>query len=299
MPFTLKNILIPTDLSPAALDAVRYGRSFAERFGAKLTLFYVDPIVYPVEGFGVEGPMYIASTPEHIAQLERDVRNYADGVLRGMTYDVIAAGGQPVAMIIREAVDREADLIIMATHGLTGWRRAILGSVTQGVLHGVDCPLLSVRRTDGHPRGSTTIGKIVCPINFTNVAREALDLAARLATKFDAELLVVHVVEDVKGTGAREETLRSWIDESIRKRTTYREVVLRGGAAERVLDFAEDSEADLLVIGAQHKVFRDETVIGTTTERLVRFARLPVLTIPRPVIAAKKPQGIEELAAVS
>ena len=298
MPFALKNILIPTDLSVASLDAVRYGRSFAERFGAKLTLFYVDPIVYPVEGFGVEGPMYIASTPEHIAQLEAEVHKYADDVLRGMSYDVIAAGGQPVAMIVREAKDTDAGLIIMATHGLTGWRRAILGSVTQGVLHGVDCPVMSVRRTDSHPRGSITVGKIVCPINFTDVARESLSLASQLAKKFDAELLVVHVVEDTNGTGTGEETIRSWIDDSIRRRATYREVVLRGGAAERVLDFAEDAEADLLVIGAQHKVFRDETVIGTTTERLVRFARLPVLTIPRPVAATKKPVRAEEMAAV-
>jgi hypothetical protein len=48
-----------------------------------------------------------------------------------------------------------------------------------------------------------------------------------------------------------------------------------------VLDCAEDLGADLIVIGAQHKRFRDETIIGTTTERLVRFARVPVLTVPR------------------
>jgi nucleotide-binding universal stress UspA family protein len=50
-----------------------------------------------------------------------------------------------------------------------------------------------------------------------------------------------------------------------------------------VLDCADDLGADLIVIGAQHERFRDETVIGTTTERLIRFARVPVLTVPRGV----------------
>lgn len=62
--------------------------------------------------------------------------------------------------------------------------------------------------------------------------------------------------------------------------------------AERALDFAEKVGADLLVVGAQHKLFHS---IGATTEKIVRFARLPVLTIPRRVEAnVEKP--VEELA---
>jgi nucleotide-binding universal stress UspA family protein len=57
---------------------------------------------------------------------------------------------------------------------------------------------------------------------------------------------------------------------------------VRGGPAERVLDCADDVGADLLVVGAQHKLFRDATVVGTTTERLMRFASCPVLVVPRP-----------------
>ena len=62
---------------------------------------------------------------------------------------------------------------------------------------------------------------------------------------------------------------------------TFHELTMRGGAAERVLDCVDDLGADLLVIGAQHKFFRETTVIGTTTERLVRFAQCPVLTVVR------------------
>ena len=54
-----------------------------------------------------------------------------------------------------------------------------------------------------------------------------------------------------------------------------------GHAADQVLQIADEISADLLVIGAQHRIFRDSTVIGATTQRLVRFARIPVLTVPR------------------
>jgi len=158
--------------------------------------------------------------------------------------------------------------------------------------------VLSVSRRDDQPASSAAIKTIVCPVNFTGIAREALDYAAHLADAFHADLAVLHVVEqrDELHASADEARFRGWIDAAIQNRCTYREIVLRGGAAERVLDFAEDANADLIVIGAQHKLFRDEAVIGTTTERLVRFARLPVLSIPRPVSSAVN--APEEAAAL-
>jgi nucleotide-binding universal stress UspA family protein len=290
--FTLEHILIPTDLSLASLDALRYGRLFAERFNAKLTVFYVEPLV----AFGLDEPAYITDDPDRAAQLADDVRGYADQALKSFPYDAFAAEGQPVPTIVSEAKRRGADLIIMATHGLAGWRRAILGSVTQGVLHRSDVPVLSLRRADIKRRPEIAVKTIVCPVNFTEVAREALLYASKVAKAFDAELLIVHVVEeqDAVRAASDEATLRSWIDRSLQNKCSYSEILLRGGAAERVLDFAEDQKADLLIIGAQQKAFRNETVIGTTTERLVRFATIPVLSLPR-LVAQTKAEALEEL----
>ncbi|HET8797396.1 MAG TPA: universal stress protein, partial [Thermoanaerobaculia bacterium] len=125
---------------------------------------------------------------------------------------------------------------------------------------------------------------ILCPVNFSDVARESLRYAANLAETFHARLTIVHVLEsdEVTNLTADEERVRQWVAPELRARCSYREVVVRGGPAERVLDCAEDLEADLLVVGAQHKLFRDATVIGTTTERLIRFASCPVLIVPRP-----------------
>lgn len=298
--FNIRRILVPTDLSQPALIALRYARTFAERFSAGLLIFYVDPMTYPVSGAAsAEAPVNLADSPAQLAKIEEEIRAYSEETLAGLAYEVHAVGGQPVPSIVREARECAADLIVMATHGLRGWRRAILGSVTESVLHTGDYPVLSVSRPEDRPRTAAGVTKILCPINFTDVALNALGYAAQLAGAFGCELVVVHVLEgqETAGAAALEETVRRWIEPSVQNRCTYRQIVLRGGPAERVLDCAEDIGADLLVIGAQHKLFRDVTTIGTTTERLVRFARMPVLTLPRSIEAVAEQTAADTLPA--
>jgi len=284
----IKRILVPTDLSPQAVASLQFARFFAERFSSTLTLLNVDPIVFPVEEAGTDIQIYVATRPDHLAKLQDEVRAYAECALQGIPYTIATVIGDPAPTIIREEEEVDADLVIMATHGLRGWRRLILGSVTERVIRGGNCPVLSVNRNEGRLRTSDPVRKILCPINFSDVARASLEYASQLAAAFDCELDIIHVVEE----GARtlltttNENIRGWIDPAVQNRCTFRQIVLRGGAAERVLDCAEDLGADLIVIGAQHKRFRDETIIGTTTERLVRFARIPVLSVPRRVPTA-------------
>ncbi len=284
-PFVFEHILAPTDLGESSLPALRYARLLADQFAAKVTVLYTDPIVYPVDYLGPTGP-YINATPEHEAHLHTEVEQYAAATMAGRPYEIAVSIGQPIASILAEARDRKADLIVVGTHLRHGWRRALLGSVSDGVLHGADCPVLTVAKDDSSAGVKPyTISNILCPVNFTDVARQSLQVAAKMAASFDARLTIVHVLDtdEVTNLAADEERVRSWVAPELQGKCSFRELVLRGGPAERVLDCAEDLQADMLVIGAQHKLFRDDTVIGTTTERLIRFASCPVLVVPRPV----------------
>jgi nucleotide-binding universal stress UspA family protein len=288
--FEIKRILVPTDTSEASRVSLDYARLFAEKFAAELIILYADPLAFPIDALtGVPAPF--VSTGEDLVLLEKEVRAYADASLAGKSYQVVVIGGQAIPMILHHAHECAADLIVMATHGLRGWRRTILGSVTEGVLHGARCPVLSISRTDRQPHlGKASVTKIVCPVNFTDVARDALRTATQLAERFGCELVIAHVIEGeaVSNKEDDEQRIRRWIAPEVQKNCTYREIVLRGGAAERILDCVEDVGADFLVIGAQHKLLRETTVIGTTTERLIRFARCPVLTVVREVAVAEK-----------
>ena len=283
-PFVITSILAPTDLSESSVPALRYARLFADRFSAKLTVMYADPLVYPFDAVSPGDGFYVNATPEHQAQLRSEVAQHADPAMAGRPYDIDATVGQPIPAILSAATERGVDLIIMGTHLRHGWRRAILGSVSDGVLHGSKCPVLTVASRDNYVGAAPyAITNILCPVNFTDVARESVHVAARLAEAFGAWLTIVHVLEsdEVVDVKTDEERVRRWVAPQLQDVCQFRELVVRGGPAERVLDCADDLGADFVVIGAQHKLFRDATVIGTTTERVIRFASCPVLVVPR------------------
>ncbi|HEX6098720.1 MAG TPA: universal stress protein [Thermoanaerobaculia bacterium] len=296
-PFVITSILAPTDLSDSSIPALRYARLFADRFAARLTVMYTDPIVYPVEYAGPVSALTINTTPEHQERLRREVEQHAGPVMAGRPYDIAVTIGQPVPSILLAAKERNADVIIMGTHLRHGWRRALLGSVSEGVLHGSDCPVLTVAARDA-VTPPHAITHVLCPVNFTDVARESVHVAARLAESFGAKLTVVHVIEadEVVNVREEEERVRSWMVPALQEVCSFRELVVRGGPAERVLDCAEDVGADFLVVGAQHKLFRDATVIGTTSERVIRFASCPVMVVPR-AAGAKTEQHRELVGA--
>jgi len=279
-PFVITSILAPTDLSDSSIPALRYARLFADRFAAKLTVMYTDPILYPVDLAGL-------ADSAHQATLSGYVERHAGVIMEGRPYNIDVTIGQPVPTILAAAKERNADFIVMGTHLRHGWRRALLGSVSEGVLHGSECPVLTVATRDGYVGAMPyAITNIMCPVNFTDVARESVHAAARLAEAFGAHLTIVHVLDadEVLDMKADEERVRRWVSPELQDVCSYRALVVRGGAAERVLDCADDVGSDFLVVGAQHKLFRDATVLGTTTERLIRFASCPVLVVPRQAV---------------
>jgi nucleotide-binding universal stress UspA family protein len=302
-PFAVSSILAPTDLSDSSIPALEYAGLFAERFAAKLAVLFSDPIVYPVDVLP-PGSFFVTANPNEELRLKADLQAYAAPILGRLAYDVELTVGQPIPAILATAAKRHADLIVMGTHLRHGWRRALLGSVSEGVLHGSHCPVLTVSARE-HPRygaaGKPGVTKVLCPVNFTEVGREGLQAASNVAETFGAELVVVHVIEpdEVADPTGDEERVRRWIAPELRNVVRYRQLVMRGGAAERVLDCADDVGVDLIVAGAQHRLFRDATVIGSTTERLIRFAPCPVLIVPREREAPRKERAEKERDALA
>jgi len=291
MTYDIRHILVPVDMSDSGAAALKYAKYFSERLLAPVSVVYADPLLYPIDMVPATA-VALTATPEHEARLRRELTDYAKDALDGWPFDVIVKMGPAAPMILRTAEEIDARLIVIGTHHHHGWRHALLGSVSADVVHGSRCPVLSTR-----PKQKASITRILCPVNFTDVARESLRFAARLADLFAAELVVVHVVEPGRDS-IDESYVRQWIDPETRDTVKFRELVLRGGPAERVLDCADDIGADLLVIGAQHKFFRDTTVIGTTTERLIRFANCPVLTFPRVAQRVKSVEREREMVGV-
>lgn len=275
----LQRILVPTDLSDFAGTALRWAGMLQRRMGAKLTLLYANEPYVPFDA--IEGPAayLMQHDPEFRERLAAELRSHIERFLPdlGDAAEPAIVEKAPAAAILETAESIGADLIVMGTHGRTGWRRVLLGSVAEKVVHHSQRPVLCIPA-----EAPPVIGKILCPVNFTPTARVALEQAATLAQTFDAELLVVHVTEAIDHASDVEGEFAAWIEPHVRTRCRYSHIVSAGDAAEETIRMARDANADLIVLGSEHKRFADTTVIGTTTERVIRHARKPVWTVTAP-----------------
>ncbi len=295
-------ILVPTDLSDFATLALRYSVAFNRRIPSKLTLLFADDVFFPVEASGMPLGYYLENAPESRHRLLEKLAEQARRHANGLDVEARVVSDSPSRAIVRTADEIDADLIIMGTHGRHGIPRAFLGSVTESVLRHTTRPVLTVAPSRIPEGREAAIRTILCPVNFTDIAREALGYATEMALSFDAELVLLYVAEgpdsiSLSRAGAR---LAAWVAPSLGGRLRYKEVMTHGDAAARVLAIAEQSDADVIVVGSEHKRFGDTTAIGTTTEQLTRVATRPVLTVsvrPGLVRAAHPAAEVREIAA--
>ena len=282
--FEPKFILCPTDFSELATLALRYGMRFANCFGARLMVLYADPFSPP--------PYFTSGQVENLSnEIERSkgtareylIRYVKEHIENLSETEVAAVQNEPVPAIMGAAEQRNAGLIVMGTHGRSDFRRFLLGSVAEKILHETDRPVLTVReKRRGGTASKISIQHVLCPINYTEVAFNALEHAVAVSKCFGAELLVLHVIEShaTEVTDQDEHArLCSWIPDETRARCSLQEIIRRGNAAEQIIEMASNVACDIIVLGAQHKRFSDTTVIGTTTLRVTRHAPCPVLTV--------------------
>jgi len=279
-----ERILVPTDLSDFAGQAIRYAAFLREKLGSRITLLYADETYFPVDVLEIPLGCYLEQAPGTKVRLQEKLAEHARAFLPGIDVGTMIVQDSPARAIVHTAREMNAGLVVMGTHGRRGWRRALLGSVAANVLHEIDRPVFTVTPEIVRGTAEPRIRSIVCPVNFTFIARESLVHASRLAHAFGADLHVIYVAEGVQPPQLPdvESAFSLWVDPGVRGQARYRlSVVGDGDAAERVLTVSRDVEADLIVIGAQHRFFSDATTIGTTTQRITNFARCPVLTVVR------------------
>jgi universal stress protein A len=165
---SVSHILVPTDFSDTAAHALRYAFEEARLHSAKVTLLYVVPAgtgtdVYyvgprtgPPGAFdpaatarvGVPWPVQPATVVRHDASdvALTQLRDLIPHAFRN-SWSAELAVGSPAETIVRIAEEQAADLIVMGTHGRTGFQHALLGSVAEKVVRLAPCPVMTVRHT--------------------------------------------------------------------------------------------------------------------------------------------------------
>ena len=143
--FNFSHLVAPTDFSPNSERAIDYAVQLARRLGAKLTLLHIVPepsaLDYSMEGVSVQEIQEWEKGAEIklTEQLTRAQLEYKE-------VDAVRLSAlHPRDEIVRAATDLSADLLVISTHGYTGWKHFLLGSHAEKILEQASCPTLVIR----------------------------------------------------------------------------------------------------------------------------------------------------------
>lgn len=300
---TFAHVLYPTDLSAASRPALRYAAAVARWYGARLTVLHVvptfEPTQVPSSSIDATSTLFHPPTRESV-QAEVQASLPSDG-LHGLDVAVVAAAGDPVRVIVEQA--QSADLLVMGTHGRSGFERLMVGSVTEKVLRLASCPVLAVPPQAVSDGGSDAVfRRILCPVDFSPSSERALEVALDLARQANGALTVATVIEWlaeeeprttahfnvseyrqhlIEDTRAR---LRAMLSDESRTWCDIDEVVTFGRAHREVIRLAAEKHCDLVVMGAQGRSGAGLAFFGSTTPPVVRGATSPVLVVRHQVV---------------
>jgi nucleotide-binding universal stress UspA family protein len=205
--------------------------------------------------------------------------------------------------ILLLAEHQAADLIVMGTHGRRGVDHTALGSVTEKVLRKATCPVLVVRKPV-HDFADPTwehnpvrLWKILFCTDFSENSDRALNYAVSLATQYQAQLILIHVLEDLPSeagidtaTAELVERMERPVPSDLRCRLELRSVVRIGKAHEQIIQLALESKADLVVMGVMGRNALDLALFGSTTHRVIQMGTCPVFVVPPEAKALSKQQ---------
>jgi nucleotide-binding universal stress UspA family protein len=291
------SILCPVDFSAHAGHALRHAAALAGLTGARLTVAWVaDPLLERV------ATEYVLD-PDH-QQAFADLGEFVTATLppgtrQGPEPKLVMAVGQPETEIARIAAENQADLVVMGTQGLSGYRKKLLGSTTERVLRHATVPVLAVRLSEGRTvlrngdRPGLDVGTVVIAIDLGTDSPALAEFGAGLAQLLQAPAVFVHAVPQASAPArwrqavearqqsslesAREELSRLTATAGI---TAAECVVAAGNPAEEIAGLAEARQAGLIVMGLIGGPGRLGARPGSIAYRVLLLAATSVLVVP-------------------
>jgi nucleotide-binding universal stress UspA family protein len=285
-------IMVPVDFSEASKKAVNYGLSLALEFNACLILAHITP--------------YPKLTDERARLLDLIPPDCRDA----LNFESVVQSGEVRHEILEIVKDKEVDLVVMGTHGRPYFERLLLGSVTERMLRKLHIPVLTVSHLDPekeiHKPAAVPFDRILYATDLTEGSQAGLELSVRLARGLDAQLTVAHVLEHMTGIFHGIETagytpeaaaeMRARAEERLSRsvasvsdgKVPITTVMGEGVPYETINRLATELKADLIIINLQGTGMLERALLGSTAERVIRTATVPVLSLPMPAIYASR-----------
>jgi nucleotide-binding universal stress UspA family protein len=281
---TVKNVLFATDFSKYSNAALPYALAVAHQYGSMLFATHV----LSEESYLFTVPEGWASVREHEQRIDA---NRLEAQLRGVPHQILSTVGDITDVIFRLIHDHDIDLLVLGTHGRSGFPKLLMGSVAEKIFRQSPVPVLTV---GPHVvRGEKSVAefnRIVFATDFSDESLAALPYAFSLAQEHQAHLSLLHVVgKSTSGTVDMDAEAEFAVrrlqeiappDPDVWFQPEY--FVEFGNVEEQIRIFASKHGADLIVLGVRPNTGNMTAVThlsNTMTHRIVAYATCPVLTV--------------------
>jgi nucleotide-binding universal stress UspA family protein len=294
------NILVPLDGSTLAEAAIPVAASLAETLKAPVTLLHIIEKDAPQE---IHNDHHITRADEATAYLEELAKRAFPAEVRVDWHVHTAAVKDVAASIVEHATTEfQPDLIVMCTHGKSGVRDLLFGSIAQQVVAHGKTPLLLIKPDDSSPR-TVKLDRILVPLDSGPVHDDSLPITRELAKGYGAEIYLLTVIptfSTVAGETAAassllpattsamleinvenaEEDLQAHVDELKEAGFRVKAEITRGDPAAEIVNLSERLPADLIVLSTHRKAGAAAFWARSVAPNVTRRARVPVLLIP-------------------
>ena len=277
--FPPKRIVVAVDLSTASRAALDAAKALGRRWGSTLELMHVRQPALAAVGVGRDAMPVLL--PQDDAEFERCKEDWLRAAMTGFPAERVSVRmiqGSPVHELCERAAAGAADLLVMGTHGYAGLDRALRGSVAEAVIRAARMPVLTVQQS----KVPLNAAQILAPWNDRPYATRALRYASALALSLGAELRVLHVVPSRLSVDESDPSLERKVERLLGPGSTpvWSLRVRVGDAREHIVREANSGRFGLVVVSAHRRPFSSDVVLGSTVERLLRHALVPVLAYP-------------------
>jgi nucleotide-binding universal stress UspA family protein len=291
----IKLILCPIDFSGFSVRAYRHALSLAEHYRAKLVALHVVELWrHPSVAFTANAGLYDefcqAVCEGGKEQLQKFVQQNTHNEIQP---ELLVHQGIAADSILSLARAHKADVIVMGTHGRRGYDRLMLGSVTDRVMRMAPCPVLVVNNLPNVPESAVNqpgqahrLTRVLFCTDFSENSKRALDYAISAAQEYNAELTLVHVLEDApsparkgEALAAATEQLEKLMHPEMRKTLKIKTAVRIGKPYREIIQFALEAPADIVIMGVHGRGVLDLAVFGSTTYRVMQLGPCPVLAV--------------------
>ena len=294
----IKKILVPTDFSNCAVQALSQAINLAKQYRAELHLLHVNTLFEdnPEIFDNISGLNKLNNNIEEF--IREKINNLAnnDSLDDLNIIKVYERGISAAPKILEYSHKNRINLIVMGTHGRRGLEHLFLGSVAEEVVRLSSCPVLTVKRIEKLKK-KNKFDNILVPIDFSERDYVSIEYAKEIAKVFKSKIQLLHVVEDTIPAAYSLVGAMSIYDlipdftEKTKKRmvgifdtvkgaqVSHEYHIVNGHAVSEILKFIPNNGIDIVIIGTQGLSGIEHLLHGSVAEKVVRMATCPVCTI--------------------